>query len=147
PGTRAVPLPWTDPDGWRVAGGPDPENQPTIASSSAGLRILLDELSTTTDGVRVAPLSAPYPLPVVAAGSGPPNLNDAARDPLAIRAATPAMPALPGLGARGLLTDLDYLVRLGFSAALPLPGQVWLAADTPPAVVSALTAAGLDVQD
>ncbi|MFB9336022.1 ABC transporter permease, partial [Actinoplanes octamycinicus] len=93
-------------------------------------------------------VEAPLPLPLVQAGPSPvpwrygePALNVSGT--LVPGRVTATLPALPVLGAAGVLTDFDALRRVAAETGAPGVTQVWLTADAPAAVVDRLRDAGV----
>jgi putative ABC transport system permease protein len=124
-----------------------------LAATGDGLTISMDAntLQFATIGNEVYTVDAPLPLPIVLAGPAPttwqfgdPSLLSFGAGATPIRVAGTAA-VLPVVGAQGVLVDLDASSRVAADAVLGGTFQVWLAADAPPAVVGALTKAGLAV--
>ncbi|MET0418976.1 MAG: FtsX-like permease family protein, partial [Actinoplanes sp.] len=117
-----------------------------LASTPDGLRIDIDGPSGLPGGAWLHPSSAFWPLP--AAVAGPVPAGDAVTG---LGGATTAvrpvaeLPAVPMLGVRGTLVDLDYADRLSTDARSALLPQVWLNADAPADILDRLAAAGLTV--
>jgi hypothetical protein len=159
----AVPLPWTDGSRWRVTGQSDHGLPPDVAGDTDGLDVSQPELATVTGGLGVSLVDGPASLPAVSttatgtaatgttattAAAGPAvSVGDADGQPIRAAITGPAAGTLPGVGTRGLLVDLEYLIRADTvnpdGAEATAPGQVWLAAGTPPAVLDALSRAGV----
>jgi putative ABC transport system permease protein len=102
-------------------------------------------------GQKVYALDTPLPLPLVVAGAQPADwrLQDATLDIFA-QAETPvrvvaATAALPVLGGKGTMADLDSVARLVVDSRRPAAFQVWLSADAPASVRAALTREGLAI--
>ena len=123
----------------------------TAADGALTLTTEADETTSAVAGNRVSVVDAPLPLPVVLAGpqpklwqSGDPGVLAFGSGVTPVRVAG-AVPALPVLGAAGMLTDLEAARRAGAGADAGGSYQVWLTADAPASLVGALTAAGLTV--
>ncbi|MET8148767.1 ABC transporter permease [Actinoplanes sp. NPDC049668] len=108
-------------------------------------------LSTDRAGISAYAVDTALPLPVVLAGAAPPEwqfteptLLAFGGEPTPVRVVAAAT-ALPVLGGRGVLVDLDATRRAIGEAASPGRFQVWLGADARPGIVAALTRAGLTV--
>ena len=138
-----VTLPWSDGSGWRVGGVGESGLPPAIAGDTNGLDVTMPELADIAGGVQVTLIDAPTTLPVVVAGSATPKIADADGDPMHATVTGSALPVLPGLGTTGAYVDLEYLTLAAPTNTTTAPGQVWLAASTPPSVVSALADAGV----
>jgi len=122
------------------------------------------QATTTGDGLSMAPqtrrgdigqkvyaLDTPLPLPLVMAGAQPADwrLEDATLDIFA-QAETPvrvvaATAALPVLGGKGAMADLDSVARLVVDSRRPAVFQVWLSPGAPGSIRAALTREGLIV--
>ncbi|WP_034215951.1 FtsX-like permease family protein [Actinoplanes subtropicus] len=103
------------------------------------------------EGVAAYAVDTDLPLPVVLAGPAPEHwqfgeatLLAFGREPTPVRVAATAT-ALPVLGRRGVLADLDATRRVIGDASPPGQFQVWLAPGARPGIVAALTRAGLTV--
>ncbi len=139
-----VAVPWTDGSRWRIGGQGDSGVSPAVAGDSGGLEVAMPELADVADGVQVSLIDAPATLPVVVAGgSTTTTIADADGDPIRTGVAGSPLRVLPGLGTRGAYVDLEYLTRAAATDTTTVPGQVWLAASTPPGILAALTAAGV----
>jgi hypothetical protein len=130
----ADPARWRMPLAGALATGPD------------GLRIDVNGPSGLPGGAWIHPTSALWPLP--AAGAGPMPAGDTVsgldgRPALLTR--TASLPAVPVLGERGLLVDLEYADRLTVDAGQAVRPQVWLNAQAPPDILDRLAAEGLGV--
>ncbi len=130
----ADPARWRPPPGSELAGGP------------GGLRIEVNAPNGLPGGAWLRPATAPLPLP--AAGAGRKPLGDTvtgldSRPTVVTRVAE--LPAVPVLGVRGQLVDLEYADRLAVDAGQAVTPQVWLNAQAPPDILDRLAAEGLTV--
>ncbi|GAB3528686.1 ABC transporter permease family protein [Phytohabitans suffuscus] len=130
-----------------AAGGWKGTSAGDVTAGPEGLAV-----SATATGARqetwVLPPDVPTPLPVVTAGALPDSVAltglDADRPvPLVAGEAT----TLPRLGARGVLTDLEYLERQALGGTRLTQPQVWLRPDAPPGVTGRLAEQGLVIAD
>ena len=124
---------WRSGAGGRVTAGPD------------GLAIEVSSLNGVPAGLVVQPADTPSPLPVAVAGpvtSSAVTGFDGRAVPVVVKA---RLTAVPGLGAPGVLADLDYADRLDAIGAPAPNAQVWLNAAAPPDVLDRLAAQGLVV--
>jgi putative ABC transport system permease protein len=141
-----------DPRRWR----PDFSAAAMDVFATAGtltLRMDHNETGGSPPGTRVFAVDAALPLPVVMAGPQPPawQFSDAVvyafgGSPVRVRVAGTA-PVLPVVGGAGVLVDLDTARRISAESDLGGTYQVWLAADAPQSVLTALRAGGLTVLD
>jgi hypothetical protein len=149
-GTGQPVAGFTDPHRWRIRPGLDDRQSggDTPAPVPGGLRVTLDS-SGRGDQLVLAAVDLPYPLPVLATRRLPDRglggLDDSLERVTPV-APTGAVPVIPGIGPVGVLMDLDAVARAGRPQG-GVVGEVWLARDTPPAVVEALTRAGLQILD
>lgn len=154
-GAHLLPGGWlTDSRRWRPL---DPTGDPTIdptgatgggatrlSAGPAGLTITVDRPRSGAR-YRVGPPDTPYPLPVAAtADLAAGRVGNLDGRPVAVAPAV-RLAGLPGLGASGVLMDLEYAVRSAHRTALAGSPQVWLAAGAPPGVVDRLGEHGLVV--
>ncbi|GAA2574450.1 hypothetical protein GCM10010435_57430 [Winogradskya consettensis] len=139
-GTLTVKLPGVSALGpWRSSEG----GSVTVGADS--LRIGVQGLAGLPNGVRIRPADTPYPLPVAVAGRSPgPTLPglDGNTFPITPRA---TLPVIPGLGATGTLTDLEYADRLAVDPDTTARAQVWLSASAPAGIKAELQDAGIAV--
>ncbi|MEV8511480.1 hypothetical protein [Dactylosporangium sp. NPDC051484] len=128
-----------DPARWRATGG-------TLAAGPTGLRLSVGAPTGMPDGVWLQPVDAPYPLPVLPAGTdpGPAPVTGLDGRPIEVRAVGRAE-ALPRLGTSGTLVDLEYADRVSTDAGSATRPEVWLNADAPPDVLTRLAREGLIV--
>jgi putative ABC transport system permease protein len=111
------------------------------------VRIDITSLNGLPDGMIVQPADTPYPLPAATAGpAGASDVTGLDGRPVSIRPGL-RIPAVPGVGAPGVLVDLDYADRLTIETTPTGAGQVWLSSTAPADVVSRLRAQGLDIID
>jgi putative ABC transport system permease protein len=124
-----------------------------IVAGSGGLRIAADrnEGGAPLVGNRVYTVDAPLPLPIVMSGAAPtawqftdPVVYAFGGSAVPVRVAATA-PVLPVVGRNGVLVDLDAARRVAAEGDLGGTFQVWLAADAPESVLSALRESGLTV--
>jgi hypothetical protein len=120
-----------------------------LTANHDGLTLSVDR-SSPQAGRSAYAVDTALPLPVVLAGPAPPDWQFGEPTLAFGRAPTPvrvvaAATALPVVGGRGVLADLDATRRVIGDAAPPGRFQVWLGPDARPGVVSALTRAGLTV--
>ncbi|NED99838.1 hypothetical protein [Phytoactinopolyspora halotolerans] len=157
-------------EAWHGSEESEQFTQPVTAETTAdGLRVSIRG-EQPEDGYVLRPLDVPYPLPAVAtadiadaAGAagrvGSLDVRPAAEpgadgmvvpgiDGRAVRIdVRSTVAALPGIGVRGTLIDLEYAIR---SASWPGPAtapQVWLTADAPAEVLDRLRETGLAIDD
>ncbi|MER7003704.1 hypothetical protein ABT297_11765, partial [Dactylosporangium sp. NPDC000555] len=118
----------------------------TLAAGPAGLRLSVDAPNGMPDGAWLQPVDAPYPLPVLPAGTdpGPAPVTGLDERPIEVRAVGRAE-ALPRLGTSGTLVDLEYADRVSTGAGSATRPEVWLNADAPPDVLTRLAREGLVV--
>ncbi|MFG2039787.1 hypothetical protein [Dactylosporangium sp. NPDC048998] len=116
----------------------------TVAASGGDVTVSLPAGPGPGAGV-LRPDDGPPVLPIVTTGPLPPDGLftgfDRQRPVPAEVAAT--VPRLPRLGT-GALVDLEYADRLAVDSGAS-GAEVWLSADAPPAILDALTAAGLTI--
>jgi len=98
---------------------------------------------------RVLPLTAPVPVPVAVAGPLRPRDARAGVAPLGGNAVpfvvAAQLPALPLLGDRGVLVDLEYALNNNDAWVESVELLVWLTADAPDSVVAGLADHGVTV--
>jgi FtsX-like permease family protein len=124
-----------------------------IAAAGGALRMAVDENTAELPqiGDQVWAVDTALPVPIVLAG-GPevswqfaePVLTAFGGAAIPVRL-TGTVPALPVLGATGVLTDLDTTRRLIGDASPPGEFQVWLAPGAGPQLIADLTKGGLTV--
>jgi putative ABC transport system permease protein len=125
--------------GWQISDGA------RISAGPAGLQVQVTSLNGLSRGALLRPAGIPSPLPVATAGAvATTSVLGLDGRPLPI-AATVRLPAVPGVGAPAVLTDLDYADLLATDADPSTTAQVWLAPDAPADILTRLRAAGLVV--
>jgi len=124
-----------------------------VFAEEGKLTLLMDrnETGSAQRGTRVYAVDAALPVPIVLAGTPPPNwqfsdptLYSFGGLPARVRVAGTA-PVLPVVGRSGVLVDLDTARRVAADGELGGIFQVWLAADAPASVPAALRAQGLTI--
>jgi putative ABC transport system permease protein len=124
-----------------------------VFAGADGLTLRMDggQKDASLIGNAVYAVDADLPVPVVMAGPAPlawqfsdPVLYAFGSSAVPVRLAGTA-PVLPVIGRGGFLVDLDTARRVAAEEDLGGDFQVWLADDTPAAVVDALRANGLSV--
>ncbi|GIM93295.1 hypothetical protein [Paractinoplanes toevensis] len=129
-----------DPSGWRAPA------VAKIAKDPAGLLIDLDAGSGLPTGAWIHPADTPSPLPAAYAGAPPVGNTLTDMDGELMRVAlTDRLPAVPRIGDRGAIVDLDYADRNSAHASVALEPQVWLNDRAPADILDRLGAAGLTV--
>ncbi|GAA3215763.1 hypothetical protein ACFO1B_14800 [Dactylosporangium siamense] len=117
----------------------------TVTAAGDGVRFEL-HAGARRDAGLLRPAGVPDRIPVLPTGPLPPDgLLDAFDDTPIPATAVATARNLPRLGRNGVLIDLEYADRLAGDSGSTQGAEVWLASDAPPAVVDALTAAGLTV--
>jgi putative ABC transport system permease protein len=129
-----------DPNSWRAS----PEVR--LAQAPDGLRLNFTESVSVSPLVWIQPASTPDPIPVVVAGG--PLADDVisgldAQPMLVTNAET--LPAVPQLGRRAVVVDLEYADRITVNAGLGNVPQIWLNAAAPPDILDRVSAQGLTV--
>jgi putative ABC transport system permease protein len=143
PASKPVAMPLAESARWRSVSNASGLDPATVSAGQDGLSLAMSAATVAGNGITVVPITGAYPVPVVAVrGAAPPSLSGLDATAVDVRSADRVI-ALPRVGDRGTLVDLDALTLAAARPATPLPGEVWLAAGTPPAVVSALSANGL----
>jgi hypothetical protein len=127
---------FSDSGAWRVSEG---------GRLTGALRVEVTSLNGIPNGMFVQPADIPYPLPAAVAGdvARPTVIGFDGRALPITRSAR--IPAVPGLGAPALLTDLDYADRAATDAGPATTAQVWLSASAPADILDRLRAHGLVV--
>ncbi|MFY1651914.1 FtsX-like permease family protein [Solwaraspora sp. WMMB762] len=126
---------WRDPSGGPSEAGPD------------GLRLLAGGAAPDPWAL---PADTPYPLPAVTAlaDNRPPGLNPTTAllpTGAQLTSEVDPVPALPALGDRGFLVDMEYAVRAVPEKTGLETAQVWLGPRAPADIAEQLDAAGLTV--
>jgi len=137
----ATPARLTDVAGWQ----PPPEAK--IAATRGGLRIDLAAPGGLLHGAWLRPVDTPTPMPAAYAGAPPVDglLTGLDGAPMPVRL-TDRLPAVPRLGLRAAVIDLEYADRRAVDAAPALDPQVWLNDRAPADILDRLAAAGLTVR-
>ncbi|WJK37486.1 FtsX-like permease family protein [Solwaraspora sp. WMMA2065] len=135
------PAELTDGRRWR-----DPSGDPAGAGSG-GLRLLAGGAAPDPWAL---PADTPYPLPAVTAlaDDRPPGLNPTTAllpTGAQLTSEVDPVPALPALGDRGFLVDMEYAVRAVPEKTGLETAQVWLGPRAPADIAEQLDAAGLTV--
>jgi putative ABC transport system permease protein len=126
-----------DPARWRMA------RFGSLAAAGDGLRIELDAPSGLPDGAWIQPVDTPVPLPVAGAGrSGGDLITGLDGEPMPVTRVAD-LPAVPRLGLRANLTDLEYLDRFGSAATITTQPEIWLSRSAPPDVLDRLAQQGV----
>lgn len=132
-----APAAISAPDRWRPSGGA------VLSAAPDGLRVRVD--TGLPGGAWIQPADAPSPLPVASSGvalHGSLAGFDGRTAPVTEAA---ALPAVPRLGARHVLADLEYLDRVSTDTGQAVEPQVWLGDRAPADVLERLTARGIVV--
>jgi putative ABC transport system permease protein len=140
PAVAAPPAQLADPARWRMS------RYGQIAAGPDGLRITLNGAGGLPGGAWVTPIDAPYPLPVAYAGPAPiaGSITGAGGGPLPVTTVG-RLAAIPELGDRATLVDLEWADRLATDAGQALQPQVWLNAHAPADIVDRLAEQGVTV--
>jgi FtsX-like permease family len=126
---------------WRATAGG------RLASTPDGVRVDITSLNGRADGMIVQPADTPFPLPAATAGPAPGSaVSGLDGRPVPIRPVV-RIPAVPGVGAPGVLVDLEYADRLAIETVPTGAGQVWLSSTAPADIVSRLRAQSLVIVD
>ncbi|MEU8073933.1 hypothetical protein AB0B31_00680 [Catellatospora citrea] len=139
----------TDPARWRTTVGA--EGRVSLTPLPAGLAVDYEPADPRFPDpeVRVQVADVPLPMPAVLAGQARlahdrtvlrGEMLSPLRRPVDVLA---AVPALPGVGAQGLLVDLEYADRVGDSTDNIADLQVWLSPDAPADALDRLRDTGL----
>ena len=126
-----------DPQRWRMT------EYGKLSAAPNGLRIDLTAPNGLADGAWIQPVDTPYPLPVASAGRFVGNAItglDGRQVPVT-RAAH--LNAVPRLGLRATLSDLEYADRISTAATKTTLPEVWLSRQAPADIVDRLSAQGL----
>ena len=117
---------------WRAVGG-------DLTSVPDGLRLSVEAPGGLPDGVWIQPVDAPLPLPVASTAALAPGATlaglDGRRTPVTGIA---RLAALPRLGSRGALVDLEYANRVAADAGAARQPEVWLGSAAPPDALTLL---------
>jgi putative ABC transport system permease protein len=129
----AGPAHWRAATGGALSAGPD------------ALRVQIAAPGGLPNGLAVQPVDTPYPMPAAVAGTAPPRTvsgldgRDIPITPVA------RLPAVPALGGRATLIDLDYADRVSADGGPSDYSAVWLSAAAPADMAGRLAAHGLHV--
>jgi len=144
PTAADVPTGLTDPARWRAVQASPGSEPTTVLATPVGLSASL-AISVPGNAVGLAPINVPYPLPVVSTQHRVQStLRGFGGQDQSVRLAGIAAD-LPRMGHFGALVDFEYAESVADPNASMVSPEVWVAADAPPSVVSALTAAGLHI--
>ncbi|MET0493966.1 MAG: FtsX-like permease family protein [Actinoplanes sp.] len=129
----------SDPARWRMA------DFGQLSGARDGLRIAIAATNGLPDGAWIEPADTPYPLPVASAGrvAADEITGLDGRDVPVRRVAR--LPAVPKLGLRATLTDLEYADRASTAASPMASPEVWLSPAAPADILDRLAARGLVV--
>ena len=126
-----------DPARWRV------DSFGRTSGTPGGLRIDLDAPGGLPDGAWIQPIDTPVPLPVAGAGrAAAGTITGLDGRPVPVTRVAD-LPAVPRLGLRGTVSDLEYLDRFATGSALTVQPEVWLTDRAPADVLDRLAAQGL----
>ncbi|GAA3454904.1 hypothetical protein GCM10018962_67370 [Dactylosporangium matsuzakiense] len=123
---------------WRMPAGA------SATATGGGLEVTLPP-SPRREAGSLLPPDVPAALALVSTGPLPPDGAYAAFDGPVGGTVVGHADRLPRLGRRGVLVDLEEADRASTDSELTGLGEVWLAADAPPSIAEALTAAGLSI--
>jgi len=144
-GARGVDVPLGSSAAWRVVASAPGYATPVLSSGPDGLALSVPAADHYQDGVIVAPIAGPYPLPVVATSDATANaIAGVDGSTVQVRVADTTA-VLPRVARRGELVDLNDLALAMVRPNTVLPAEVWLAPNAPDSVVDALQAQGLRV--
>ena len=143
-GAQVGPPGWlTERDRWRPPERRQGLDHLQVAPVAEGLS-LWQSTPLPTLRYEALAMDVPYPLPIVVAGDLPPEslLPGVDRQPIQV-VSRAELSGLPGVGAPGVLLDLEYVERLAVAPGAAESPRVWLAADAPASVVDELREQGL----
>jgi hypothetical protein len=131
------PAELADPARWRMP------RFGTLTAVPAGLQVDVDAPGGLPDGAWLQPADTPSPLPVAAAGrrTGD-SITGLDGQPVPVTRVAD-LPAVPRLGLRANLSDLEYLDRYATAATTTTLPEVWLSAAAPADTLDRLAAQGL----
>ncbi|UQU66907.1 hypothetical protein COUCH_11810 [Couchioplanes caeruleus] len=116
-----------------------------LTAAPGGLGIDIDAPAGLGDsGAWIQPVDTPYPLPVATAGSPGDAVTGLDGRRVDVTRAV-RLPAVPRLGVRATLVDLEYADRAATAAAPAAMTEVWLSAAAPSDILDQLAAHGLVV--
>jgi hypothetical protein len=115
----------------------------TLTAAPGGLRIDVDAPGGLSDGAWIQPVDTPVPLPVAHAGRATgDSITGLDGQPVPVDRVAD-LPAVPRLGLRATVSDLEYLDRFATAATTTTQPEVWLSDAAPPDVLELLSAQGL----
>ncbi|AGZ44759.1 FtsX-like permease family protein [Actinoplanes friuliensis] len=126
-----------DPARWRMT------EHGKLSAAPDGLRVDLDAPNGLGDGAWIQPVDTPYPLPVAATGGADPESVTGLDGEVLPVTRIAQLDAVPRLGVRAVLSDLEYVDRAATAATRATQPEVWLAPDAPADAVDRLAAQGL----
>lgn len=132
-----APAELADPARWRMP------RFGALAAAPGGLRVDLDAPGGLPDGAWFQPADTPSPLPVAGAGRTAGDLITGLDGRPVPVTKVADLPAVPRLGLRATLSDLEYLDRFATAAITTTQPEVWLSGAAPADVVALLSAQGL----
>ncbi|MDP9797329.1 hypothetical protein J2S43_005841 [Catenuloplanes nepalensis] len=137
-GSGPIDAGLTDPARWRTTSG-SVLDSPELTVGANGAR--LSYRARGRPDLRLVAVATPVPLPVVTGGE-PADAVPSATGPMPVGRAGRLT-----AGPAGAITlvDLEYADIAAYDAAPAIEPQVWLRADTPDAVIAALTENGLSI--
>jgi hypothetical protein len=115
----------------------------TLTAVPAGLQVDLDAPGGLPDGAWIQPADTPSPLPVAGAGRSADDTITGLDGQLVPVTRVADLPAVPRLGRRATVSDLEYLDRYATAATTTTLPEVWLSAAAPADTVDRLAAQGL----
>ncbi|MEV4277918.1 FtsX-like permease family protein [Actinoplanes xinjiangensis] len=129
-----------DPNSWRAS----PEVR--TAQTPDGLRLGFAASAGASPLVWLRPASTPDPIPVAVAGGRLADdvISGLDSKPMLITHAE-TLPAVPQLGRRAVVVDLEYADRMTMDVGLGNAPQIWLNAAAPPDILDRVSAQGLTV--
>jgi putative ABC transport system permease protein len=133
------PAELADPARWRM------DRFGALSAVPGGLQVDLDAPGGLPDGAWIQPRDTPSPLPVAGAGrAAAATMTGLDGQPVQVTRVAD-LPAVPRLGVRATLVDLEYLDRYATAATSTTQPEVWLSASAPAEVLDRLAAQGLVV--
>jgi putative ABC transport system permease protein len=128
-----------DPARWRM------DRFGSLSATPSGLGMDITAANGLPDGAWLQPVDTPYPLPVANAGRFDGDTITGLDGRRVAVARVAELPAVPRLGVRALLTDLEYADHAATAATIATTPEVWLTDDAPADIVDRLSAQGLVV--
>jgi FtsX-like permease family len=114
-----------------------------LSTVPGGLRVDIDAPGGLPDGAWIQPVDTPSPLPVAGAGrTVGDSLTGLDGKPVPVTRVAD-LPAVPRLGVRATMSDLEYLDRFATAATATTQPEVWLSRSAPADVLDRLSAQGL----